>query len=44
MVFVIYYEEPRLRQAFPDAYPDYMQNVPRWIPRLTPWRQTPPSP
>jgi protein-S-isoprenylcysteine O-methyltransferase Ste14 len=41
LLFVIYYEEPRLLREFPDAYPDYFANVPRWIPRLTPWRPEP---
>lgn len=38
LTFVIYYEEPRLRRAFPDDYPAYFQNVPRWRPRFSPWR------
>jgi len=29
---------PRLRRDFPEAYRAYFENVPRWIPRLTPWR------
>src|SRR5262245_56182739 len=42
LVFVVYYEEPRLRREFPEAYADYVQHVPRWIPRLTAWRPAPP--
>lgn len=38
MVFVVYYEEPRLKHEFPDAYADYFAHVPRWVPRLSPWR------
>jgi len=37
-LFVIYCEEPRLRRAFPDEYEAYFANVPRWLPRLTPWK------
>jgi len=44
IVFVIYYEEPRLRREFPETYPAYAEHVPRWIPRFTPWRPAPPSP
>jgi protein-S-isoprenylcysteine O-methyltransferase Ste14 len=32
--FVAYYEEPTLRRKFGAAYEDYLQNVPRWIPRF----------
>lgn len=38
LLFVVYYEEPRLMREFPDAYPAYFENVPRWIPRLTRWK------
>lgn len=37
-LFVLLYEEPNLRRRFPDAYPAYAAAVPRWIPRLRPWR------
>jgi protein-S-isoprenylcysteine O-methyltransferase Ste14 len=37
-LFVMGYEEPTLRQQFPDDYPAFVANVPRWLPRLTPWR------
>lgn len=38
MVFVIYWEEPRLARDFPDEYRAYFDNVPRLRPRLSPWR------
>lgn len=37
-LFVIGYEEPTLRDRFPNDYTAYFANVPRWLPRLTPWR------
>ena len=37
-VFVLSYEEPTLRASFPEEYEAYVANVPRWAPRLTPWR------
>jgi protein-S-isoprenylcysteine O-methyltransferase Ste14 len=36
-LFVVLYEEPTLRRSFPDDYADFTANVPRWIPRFTPW-------
>ncbi len=30
-------EEPQLEKRFGQAYVDYKSNVPRWIPRLTPY-------
>ena len=36
-------EEPGLRRRFGAEYDDYAKNVPRWIPRLTPWSPKPPS-
>lgn len=38
LLFVLYYEEPRLKRQFPDAYVAYSAAVPRWLPRLKPWR------
>jgi len=35
--FVHLYEEPTLRRRFGADYARYVANVPRWIPRLTPW-------
>jgi protein-S-isoprenylcysteine O-methyltransferase Ste14 len=40
MYFVIY-EEPGLERRFGEEYHLYKRNVPRWIPRRTPW--APPS-
>ena len=37
-LFVLTYEEPTLRRTFGAEYDTYRANVPRWIPRLTPWR------
>lgn len=36
--FVLAYEEPTLRRMFPQDYAAFFAAVPRWIPRLTPWR------
>jgi protein-S-isoprenylcysteine O-methyltransferase Ste14 len=30
-------EEPGLERRFGDEYDDYKRNVPRWVPRRTPW-------
>jgi protein-S-isoprenylcysteine O-methyltransferase Ste14 len=40
-IFVMAYEEPTLRRLFGDDYVDYCRNVPRWIPRLTPFDKAP---
>jgi protein-S-isoprenylcysteine O-methyltransferase Ste14 len=37
-VFVVTYEEPTLERTFGDSYRDFRANVPRWIPRMTPWQ------
>jgi protein-S-isoprenylcysteine O-methyltransferase Ste14 len=37
-IFVLTYEEPTLRKTFGAEYETYGANVPRWIPRLAPWR------
>ena len=37
-LFVLAYEEPTLRAQYPEDYARYGEAVPRWIPRLTPWR------
>ncbi len=39
-LFVLGYEEPTLDHSFGDEYKTYRENVPRWLPRLTAWRQT----
>jgi protein-S-isoprenylcysteine O-methyltransferase Ste14 len=36
--FVLAYEEPVLAESFGTQYEDFRANVPRWIPRLSPWR------
>lgn len=36
--FVRLYEEPALTRKFGAEYEEYCRNVPRWLPRLTPWR------
>jgi protein-S-isoprenylcysteine O-methyltransferase Ste14 len=36
--FVLAYEEPILTQTFGAQYEEFRANVPRWIPRLSPWR------
>ncbi len=43
LLFVLYYEEVQLKRAYPDIYPAYTEHVPRWIPRLRPWRPAPPA-
>jgi protein-S-isoprenylcysteine O-methyltransferase Ste14 len=40
-LFVPLYEEPTLRKLFGAQYQEYCRNVPRWLPRLRPWRQAP---
>jgi protein-S-isoprenylcysteine O-methyltransferase Ste14 len=37
-LFVLGYEEPRLRRTFGEEYDRFHRNVPRWIPRIAPWR------
>ena len=37
-LFVVVYEEPTLRRTFGDDYNEFCANVPRWIPRLRPWK------
>jgi protein-S-isoprenylcysteine O-methyltransferase Ste14 len=36
-VLFMVYEEPRLLRRFGDPYRAYMDSVPRWLPRRTPW-------
>lgn len=40
-LFVLAFEEPTLKQQFGADYETYRANVPRWLPRLTPWTPTP---
>ncbi len=37
-VYFILSEEPGLEKRFGQEYTEYKRNVPRWIPRLKPWR------
>lgn len=37
-LFVLAYEEPTLRAKYGNEYQLFCSNVPRWIPRLSPWR------
>jgi protein-S-isoprenylcysteine O-methyltransferase Ste14 len=39
--FVLLYEEPALRASFGSEYKSFCAEVPRWIPRFTPWRNHP---
>jgi len=36
-LFILFYEEPTLRRTFDREYEEFCKNVPRWIPRLSPW-------
>jgi protein-S-isoprenylcysteine O-methyltransferase Ste14 len=36
-LYFIRFEEPGLLERFGNAYVSYKENVPRWIPRRTPW-------
>jgi protein-S-isoprenylcysteine O-methyltransferase Ste14 len=36
-LFVVFYEEPTLRNKFGSDYIEYCHNVARWLPRLRPW-------
>lgn len=38
-LFVLLYEEPNLRKTFGAEYEVFCANVPRWIPRISPWRR-----
>ncbi len=39
-VFVLAYEEPKLRATFGAEYDVFCAHVPRWLPRLRPWQAT----
>lgn len=41
VVYFIAYEEPALEERFGEAYREYKQHVPRWIPRITPYKLPP---
>lgn len=36
--FILSYEEPTLRRTYPHDYETYFENVPRWLPRISPWK------
>ena len=36
-IYFIFSEEPGLKKRFGEEYLIYKKNVPRWMPRLTPW-------
>lgn len=36
-IYFVKKEEPSLIRRFGEEYEEYSQNVPRWIPRITPW-------
>ena len=38
-LWVVAYEEPALALSFGAEFSAYRANVPRWLPRLDPWRQ-----
>jgi protein-S-isoprenylcysteine O-methyltransferase Ste14 len=40
-LFVLVYEEPTLRASFGSEYELFCTQVPRWVPRSTPWRGHP---
>lgn len=35
---VVQYEEPRLKIRFGDQWESYRRDVPRWLPKIFPWR------
>jgi protein-S-isoprenylcysteine O-methyltransferase Ste14 len=37
MIYFPFFEEKDLEKRFGESYLEYKRNVPRWIPRLTPW-------
>ena len=38
LLVVPLWEEPELEKRFGESYLSYKGNVPRWFPRLTPWK------
>jgi len=40
-LFVVFYEEPTLRNKFGTDYEEYCRNVRRWWPRLRAWNRSP---
>lgn len=39
-LFVVLYEEPTLAHRHREDYQRYKRNVPRWLPRITPWNDS----
>lgn len=39
-LFVLGYEEPTLQSTFGAEYDTFHANVPRWLPRVTPWKDS----
>ena len=37
-IYFIFSEEPGLEKRFEEEYEIYKKNVPRWLPRLNPWK------
>jgi protein-S-isoprenylcysteine O-methyltransferase Ste14 len=37
-IYFLAYEEPNLERRFKDDYREYKRNVPRWIPKLNPFK------
>lgn len=44
MLYIPLLEEPGLYERFGAEYANYARNVPRWLPRRTPWEMPTPSP
>jgi protein-S-isoprenylcysteine O-methyltransferase Ste14 len=38
LIYIPWFEEPGLVRRFGEEYRIYQRNVPRWIPRTTPWK------
>ena len=36
--YFVLFEEPGLQKRFGEEYAEYKRHVPRWIPRITPWK------
>jgi protein-S-isoprenylcysteine O-methyltransferase Ste14 len=44
LIYIPALEEPQLRHRFGAAYSEYCRHVPRFLPRLRPWRPDAPDP
>ena len=44
LVYIPLIEEPQLEQRFGESYREYRRHVPRFLPRLRPWRPGAPPP